>query len=313
MQMRILAMSGFVPEHICDIIRFTEYTENNSISNYCGYASDFISQVMNDDEIDGAVFPKSCDSSRILYSFFSDSQKFKYQLCIPPYGVVGGIEFFAKEIRNYKTAIENYYDIELKDISERIEKINCRNKQIFEIYKKLESYNYLDYLVSIHDMLQVPLYEQSIRIPSYGILSDKRVFLIGSFLSNIKIASMIENVGMKVIGDYLPESGRMVSRTIVYEKGDIYKNIANSILAQQVSPTQNCFRKIIDSCISEMKTKGARGVIFITQKYCEPYDYFYSVAKDIIEEQGISVLQLSIHGKDDKKVLLALEAFADKL
>ena len=60
-------------------IRFTGYTGERNIAHYCGYAADYISQVMNDRDIDGAVFPKTCDSTRTLTSYLSGSGKFCFQ------------------------------------------------------------------------------------------------------------------------------------------------------------------------------------------------------------------------------------------
>ena len=53
--MKLLAMSGLIPEQICDVVRFTQYAGERNLPHYCGYASDFISQVMQDNRIDGAV------------------------------------------------------------------------------------------------------------------------------------------------------------------------------------------------------------------------------------------------------------------
>ena len=33
--MNILALSGFVPEQICDTVRFTRYTGDRNITHYC--------------------------------------------------------------------------------------------------------------------------------------------------------------------------------------------------------------------------------------------------------------------------------------
>ena len=44
--MKLLAISGFVPEQICDVVRFTQYGGERNIAHYCGYASDFVSQAV---------------------------------------------------------------------------------------------------------------------------------------------------------------------------------------------------------------------------------------------------------------------------
>lgn len=313
--MRILSMSGFVPEHICDTVRFTRYSGERNLSHYCGYASDYISQVLHDDSIDGAVFPKSCDSTRIISSYLSPSGKFLYQFNIPPYGAAGGEDFFAASIRQYKEEVEKYYHIEICDIRERVEKINRRNRQIAGLYENVAEVSYGEYLESVHHMLCQPLMEQTADFqPETRKPTEKKVFLVGSFLSNTEIVRIIEEAGLTIVGDTLTESGRLASMPPVVNQENIYREIARSILSQRLSPTQNSFREIMKSDMEEIRRKGVRGVIFVTQKYCEPYDYLYSVYKEVTEGMGVDMLKLSLNDTEDgSKAALAVEAFADTL
>lgn len=313
--MRILSMSGFVPEQICDTVRFVQYTGDRTISHYCGYASDFISQVMQDDSIDGAVYPKSCDSTRILTSYLSESGKFLHQINVPSYGISGAEDFFAESIKSYKVAVENYYDTSIDDVHWRTEKINLRNKAISQLYDCISEFSYADYLERIHHMLKKPLDEQEWKDDIKSRTSaDKKVFLVGSFLSNIEIPEMMEQAGLAVAGDTLPESGRLASTQPAELSRDIYKEIAKSILSMRLSPTQNSFRSIMEKDIEEIRRKDVKGVIFVMQKYCEPYAYLYSIYKPALEALGISTLLLTVNDTEDtRKVALALEAFADTL
>ncbi len=313
--MRILSMSGFVPEHICDTIRFTQYTGERNISHYCGYASDFVSQVMMDNSIDGAVYPKSCDSTRIISSYLKGSGKFLHQINVPVYDADGADDFFASSIKQYKEAVEQSYGISIDDIDKRTEKINLRNEAIRKTYENVIGLSYADYLGRVHEMLKCPLADQewdnevAKRTPT-----NKRVFIVGSFLSNIRIPMIMEQVGLTIAGDTLPESGRLTSMQPVDTVGNIYKRIAQSILSARLSPTQNVFRHILKSDIDEIKRKSVKGVIFVIQKYCEPYEYLYSVYKSELDYLGIPVLKLSVcDTEDDRKIALFLEAFADTL
>lgn len=310
-------MSGFVPEYICDTIRFTQYSGDRNIPHYCGYASDYVSEVMHDGSIDGAVYPKSCDSTRIITSYLSGSGKFHYQLNIPSYGTSGSEDYFAYSIKAYKEAVENHYSIciSIDDIKERTERINRRNEAISQIYEEISSFSYAAYLESIHQMLKLPLAEQkwNKNIETHKPMG-KNVFIVGSFLSNSEIARMIEDSGLTVVGDTLPESGRLVSMRSVELSGNIYKGIATSMLSMRLSPTQNSFKTIFASDIEEIKRKSAKGVIFITQKYCEAYDYLYSSYKSALDTLEIPSLKLIVNDTEDtRKVALALEAFADTI
>ncbi|MCR5774098.1 MAG: 2-hydroxyacyl-CoA dehydratase family protein [Lachnospiraceae bacterium] len=315
--MKILSFSGFVPEQICDTVRFTQYTGDRNISHYCGYASDFISRVLKDDSIDGAVYPRTCDSTRIISSYLSDSGKFHFGISIPPAGAVGADAFLASSFREYKEALEKHFDISIGDdvIRDRAEKIDRRNACIRKLCEERESHSFADHLGAIHGLLEKPLSDREVLpVIRKCDASDRKVFVIGSFLSNIKIAGHIDEAGLTVVGDSLPESGRLASVRPVKPSGDIFLDIARSMLSMRLSPTQDSFRQIMETDMEEIGRSSAKGVIYITQKYCEPYDYLYSIYKDAAAALGVPVLRLQLNDtEDDRKVSLALEAFADTL
>ena len=313
--MRILSMSGFVPEHICDTERFIYFSGNREISFYCGYASDYVSRVLSDDSIDGAVYPRSCDSTRVISGYIRKSKKFTYQINVPSYNVPGAVEYYATSIKKYKEAIEQYYGVNLDPVDERISLINERNAKIRKMYEILSDLSYSDYLSQIHGILKQPLKEQIWNDNLGGCsASGKRVYIVGSFLSNIRLVEKMEKLGMNIVGDSLPESGRLVSALPVNRSGDIYSDIAHSILSAKTSPTQNCFDHILKSDLEEIRRKDVKGVIFVLQNYCEPYEYLYGVYAKALDAMGIQVLKLSLDStEDDKGCELMIEAFADTL
>ena len=316
--MRILALSGFVPEHICDIVRFTGFDGEYNIAQYCGYAADYISQVIKDDSIDGAVFPKSCDSSRIIGSYLSETNKFIYQINIPARQDDLAIQYFAEILKSYTKALKEHYKVSLttESIERRIELINKRNAWIKAAYDRLDRISYYEYLSKIHQLLSEPLEIQAEEIEFVETeTTDKKVYVVGSFLANVEIAETIERLGMKVVGDNLPESGRLAFMKPVCPNGDdIYNCIADSILKNRLSPTQDNFSAILENDFSEMENKGVKGIIYISQKYCEPYDYLFSVYKKMADARGINIVRISLaDSKDSGKSELELEAFSDLL
>ena len=131
-------------------------------------------------------------------------------------------------------------------------------------------------------------------------------------MESVGILESIENLGLKVVGDNLPESGRIAGISPCEIEGDIYKNISKSILSMRLSPTRNNFEKIISCDIKEIKEKEVQGVIFITQKYCEAYDYLYSVYEKKLRSEGIKSLKIALTNSESyKKCELQLGAFAD--
>ncbi len=314
--MKILSLSGFIPECFCDTVRFTGYAGDRNISHYCGYASDFISQVLYDETIDGAVFPKSCDSTRIMKSYLVDSGKFIYQMPVPARNDDLAVDYFASVLKDFQDKLCAHYHLGKSDIENRIQAVNRRNKNIKKLCMEMEGKSYYSLLHHIHNMLIKPLYEQTIvgddvetRTPT-----RKRVYLIGSFLANEDIVKIIEDSGLTIVGDDLPEVGRLASCEDISLDGNLYQNIAKSILTMRKSPTQGYFQ---DSCardLSAINSQGGKGVIFVMQKYCEAYDYFYYRIKSALDESGIPSIQISLSdSQDEGKARLQIEAFADMI
>jgi benzoyl-CoA reductase/2-hydroxyglutaryl-CoA dehydratase subunit BcrC/BadD/HgdB len=307
-------MSGFVPEQICDITRFQGYAGERNITHYCGYANDFISQVMQDNTLDGAVFPKSCDSSRIICSYLEDTDKFIYQFHVPSRTDEDAVKFFADIIKDYKKSLEEYFREPIEGIDDRVQKINERNLVIADSYRRLEEISYGDYLREIHKELARPLMDHEFKVHASKKKDIRhRVYLIGSFLANETVVDTIENMGLAIVGDNLPESGRVQGRQTVISD-DIYNSIAEEIIGRRLSPTQDNFNRVISEDLEEIKKTGSEAVIFVTQKYCEPYDYLYSVYKKKLDSEGVPSLRIALNdSEDERKVSLAVEAFADMI
>ena len=72
--------------------------------------------------------------------------------------------------------------------------------------------------------------------------------------------------------------------------------------------------KVLFEDLKEIKQKEVEGVIYITQKYCESYDYMFSIYKKMLDENGIPVLRVILtDSTDNRKTEAILEAFADSL
>lgn len=312
--MKILALSGLVPEQICDVVRFTGWPGNRNIAHYCGYAADFISQVVEDPMVDGAVFPRTCDSSRILKSYLEETGKFLYQLTIPTGRNSTAERFLAEELKRFKDAVETKFGVELEDTRYRAQLVARRNLSIKSAYDRLDHVSYCDYHAAILDMLTKPLAEQSFPKLAEKKASGKPVYLVGSTLTDAGLLQKISDCGLDVVGDDLPESGRLADEKSFSVNGDIFLSIARSMLDRRPSPTQNDFDAQIREDLDEIAARGAKGVIFVTQKFCEPYDFFFYVLSGKLKALGMPTLKISLTDSSNfQRNELALEAFSDML
>lgn len=312
--MKILSMSGFVPEAICDTVRFNGFKGDAGFSHYCTYASDYISQVLSDDTIDGAVFPKTCDSSRSISSYIGESGKFVYPLAVPVVRSDDAISYYAYVIRDYKTAVEAHYGIRISEdeIYDRFRMVEARNASINSLYESLaDGLSYSSYINAIHENFTKPLAEQ--KIETSGQSAGIPVFLLGSYMTNAGIVDSAEKNGLRITGDDLPESNRIAKRAFPVVE-DIYQLVALQVLSSRTSPTQNSYSDRIKETMEEIGKKGCRGVLVVTQRFCEPYDYYYSVLKKALDDAGIPSLKLELDGSLDQNLHEAeLGAFASML
>lgn len=312
--MNILSFSGFVPEQICDTVRFIQYDGRQSIAHYCGYAADFISQVLDDPQVDGCVFPRSCDSTRGMASYLAGSGKFVHRLHVPVRRDAAAVSYLAEGIRQYRKAVEDHYGVTLDDTSERTVLVNERNKAVMRLYDALPELSYSAYVRMIHELLQKPLREQSVPDSLPHSVGGKTVYLVGSTMCGDDLAEAIEKAGMNIVGDRLTESKRLFSAPPVAAEGDICESIAASILQNRASPTQSDFASILREDMDEIRSKGVDGVVFVTQKYCEPYDFLYYVYKKAMDELAIPILRLTrTDSTDSRRFNTVIETFADIL
>lgn len=310
--MNILSFSGFIPEQICDTVRFIRWGGRRSIAHYCGYAADFISRVLDDEAIDGCVFPRTCDSTRVLESYLAGSGKFVCRLHVPARRDSLAVSYLAGSIKGYQRAVEAHYGVTLDDVPLRAELVNRRNRAVARLYDALPELSFGMYIDTLQTMLQKPLAEQTVPDTLPGCAGGKPVYLVGSTMCGAALASAIEEAGMNIVGDRLTESKRLFSAPPVSMEGDIYENIAASMLQNRTSPTQNDFDSILREDLAEIKSKGVRGVIFVTQKYCEPYDYLYSVYKKALDGLSVPALRLALTDSTDGRSFdAAIGTFAD--
>ena len=312
--MNILSFSGFIPEQICDTVRFIRHPGQRSIAHYCGYAADFISRVLDDDSIDGCVFPRTCDSTRVLESYLAGSGKFVHRLHVPARRDGLAVAYLAERIKGYQKAVEAHYGVTLDNVPQRGELVNERNAAVARLYGALPELSFGAYIDMLHAMLQRPLAEQTVPDTLPASAGGKPVYLVGSTMCSAGLASAIEEAGMNIVGDRLTESKRLFSAPPVSAEGDIYESIAASMLQNRTSPTQNDFQGILREDLEEIKSKGVRGVIFVTQKYCEPYDYLYSVYKKALDGLSVPALKLTLtDSTDGRRFDATIGTFADIL
>jgi benzoyl-CoA reductase/2-hydroxyglutaryl-CoA dehydratase subunit BcrC/BadD/HgdB len=72
----------------------------------------------------------------------------------------------------------------------------------------------------------------------------------------------------------------------------LYEDIAHSILQECSSPTVSSFHALYEKDFNELVQKGAKGVVFICKKFCEPYDYLFAYYQERLRSVGIPIIRV---------------------
>lgn len=300
---RLLTISNYIPEELIDVERFISYSGRIRINSFCTYVQNFIAKTIDDPNITGAVIPNSCDSIRIAYDYLVNyTGKFLYQLKHPLIEGENAVDYFSHELKKLKGALESHFNIALTDemIKERIDESDKKMRRMKELYDNLNSLSYSDYLQCVNNSFTDTLANWKSHLnpeSKKANTNEKKIYIIGPFLTDLQIIHLIEKFGGTIIGDYITNSQRFFSTALVEggrHDNDVCRYIAGRTLAKYPSPTLNNFRRMIDIIIEEIRAKKIQGVIFIYQMFCEPYEYVYPALCKCIKAADVPLLKLQI-------------------
>ena len=312
--MKLLTLSNYIPEQIANVTRFIDYDGMFKMSHCCNYIQNFISYAEENDNFDGVIFPNSCDGARSAIDYMGKSKKFIYQLKHPTIVTRASCEYFAKVLEDYKISLEQHCgnSILLDDILEKTSMLEARGKYLHNIYESSAISDYADYIEQINTMLQNPLADWEKYAPKANKACSQRknVYIVGAFMGRTSLLTQIEQCGLQIAGDNLTNSKRLMWSEYKFNKSTIFEDIAYHILQNQASPTIDRFTAIWEKDIAEIKKKNIRGVIFICPKFCEPYEYLYTLYCQRLNDMGIPSLRIYI---DDsfEGASPSVEAFAE--
>jgi benzoyl-CoA reductase/2-hydroxyglutaryl-CoA dehydratase subunit BcrC/BadD/HgdB len=301
----ILTLSNYIPEEVIDLQRFITYQGSVRINNFCTYVQNFMSRIIDDPGIHGAIIPNSCDSVRIARDYLAEySDKFLFQLKHPLHDDANAVSYLSSEIVRMKDAISRHFDLTIGEdaIRDRMTEIDGRNRFLKRVYEHIEEISYHDYLRAVIGCLSARLADWKKHLDMQFGPSGKgaRVYLVGPFFCDLGIVRAIEKFGLTIAGDYITNSQRLFSGVPAEPRpANIYMDIAGRILSRYPSPTLNNFKRMVSLVMEEIRTKNIRGVIFIHQMFCEPYEYVYPYLLKKIQECGIPVLKLQIENSSN--------------
>ena len=141
------------------------------------------------------------------------------------------------------------------------------------------------------------------------------IYLTGNMTHSASWLSLLEESGVRVVQDDLCSGGRTL-RLRVPEHPDPIEALIQRYFTSFFCPTKYMGAKArLETLLKEVQNSGAKGVIFLLYKYCEPHHFDYPDLKFALESKEIPTLLLEVedpsHGREQLKI--RIQAFVEML
>ena len=152
------------------------------------------------------------------------------------------------------------------------------------------------------------------RMQEAGQLSVPLLILVGPALADTVLFEVIAQAGARVVGDLL-DLGERYFAVDAAEDGDPLAALADRLLALVPTPTKyHPQRTRAAHLLSLVQERGADGVIFARQKFCEPHGFDYVQLAHALDRAGVPHLLVELEQASQAGQLCTrVEAFVEML
>lgn len=277
-------------------------------SNLCPYCKSWFDQLLKGkyDYLDGIVIPNVCNIIKASYGFSKHLLKLSYVrfVDIPQRISQGGVEFFTKNLADFKKSLEDFSGKPISDNTLR-NSINVYNEnrvlleRIYSLRKKNPSIvkGSQAQAIVIASML-MPKEEHNKILSSLikdletiQVKPDHRVnlFISASILDDIEFLELIEECGGNVVADDMPMGSRYFYG-VVNTNDDLLHSLAERYLTKIACPRKMLPADRLAYSLSRMDGAKVKGTIIHSMRACDPHLYEYPLLRQEMERRGLPVL-----------------------
>jgi len=299
----------------------------------CSFCRAAIHQEVSGDYhyLSGLVSSKTCDTAMTLFQLWTDRRpmEFSWLLSLPGNNDEGAVDYFARELRDLKSALEAHRDREIteKDITEAIALYNAMRNTVDRIWERSRSGTTS---LSVKEIV-ASLKGSQILPPHTALALLKRLLeedeareatspagtplmLLGGSFHDISIIEVIEKGGGRVLADDTLAGARSFGGLIT-DSGDPIRSLAKYYLSKATGPYRLEYEVRTDRVLELARKYSLRGCIHLVQKFCDTCLFEIPLLVEDLKAAGISSLVLEI---DDTaysagQVTTRIEAFLEML
>jgi len=310
----MIRAAGFLPVRILSSRDTISLASRHLQSYSCSLVQSSLEAALRGDLsfLDGTVFPHTCDSIQRLSDIWAENLHFPFHwdLVLPvKLHTESARDYLIHELRRFKLGLEEFIGHSISDDELRaaIALFNQNRSLLREIYLLRTQHpgqiSASDFFAIIKTATFIPKGDHNSRLGQLISQLGKGqlprgdgvgLFLVGSVCDHSQIYNLLDSSGAYIVGDDLCTGWRYFSKD-VSTPGDPIEALADRLIRKVPCPCkynpeidrgENLLQRVIDS--------GARGVVFILLKFCDPHAFDYPYLKEKLEKQEIPSLLLEI-------------------
>ncbi len=302
----------------------------------CPYAKNILEQALKKklNFLSAAIFTRYCDSLRGVYEVWKSEK-------------LSPVVEFIRYSQVVRETAKDYLSLEFKDVFNRVKKalgcdydydslkyaiskVNKKRKALQRLYSMRKegklNISSEDFYKTVFSSTWKPIDEflksceaLFLRNNSVNVnFDDKKVVLSATELDNLNFFKLLDEIGFFIVSDDIASGTRYV-KDFVSEEGDtlddLIENIALRYIMKPPCSVKDPSDRRIDELIEEVKTSGAKGVIFFRTRFCDSEGIEYAFIKRRLETEKIPHLYIeSDHRLSNYQQLRTrLEAFYEQI
>lgn len=316
MPVKISHAQAHLPAYCCHLVK-------SSLENYLRGNLDFLK---------GIVFSQSCDSMKGLAEIWALQGRlsFQFNLMVPTrLDSPLARDYFKTEMAGFKAFLEKKIGpISQESLKKAIRLFNRIREQLRILYARrrhdpnrlsgkelaqiiragyqMDRDGYLDLLTRLLSTWPEQTAGEPRGVP---------IYLSGNMVHAGEWFSLIEQAGARIMADDLCSGGRTL-RLSVPEDQDPLEALGDRYFTTYLCPTKYqgplAHQEIL---FKEVQESGAKGVIFLFYKFCEPYYFDYPDLKKFLEARGTPTLLLELEDPSQarEQAKIRIQAFVEML
>ena len=310
----MIQAAGFLPVRILSSRDTISLASKHLQSYSCSLVQSSLEAAFRGDLsfLDGTVFPHTCDSIQRLSDIWVENLHFPFHwdLVLPvKLNTESARDYLIHELRRFKQGLEEFigHPIYDGDLQAAIALFNQNRSLLREIYlfrtRHPEQISASDFFAIIKAAMFMPKEDHNSRLKQFisqlgkgqlPRLDRVGLFLVGSVCDHSQIYDLLDSSGAYVVGDDLCMGWRYFSEDVA-PHGDPLEALADRLIRKAPCPCK--YNPEIDrgeNLLQRVKDSGARGIVFVLLKFCDPHAFDYPYLKEKLEKEKIPSLLLEI-------------------